>query len=226
MCPTTKSASRKRCGASISNKVGIIALKGETGFQPDVIRGGIYFGLPRWKYRIHKVPLVAIPQGKIGYVYARDGEALAASQTLGRVSLMQQFSGCANLSRRRCFAGSHNSASRVLAKSHLKSAKACTRLIWRLLHSHCRGSVLQPCDRPRRSGDVALLAGATRVGRWLQSDRNRRERRHRHRHRARRLRCSLPEKLSRPPLPTNTIASKTLKNSWLATVCVVASIKH
>lgn len=63
----------------------IIALRGETGFQPDLLRGGIYFNLFRWKYRIHKVPLVAIPQGKIGYVYARDGEALAPSQTLGRI---------------------------------------------------------------------------------------------------------------------------------------------
>ena len=26
------------------------ALKGETGFQPDVLRGGIYFNLFRWKY--------------------------------------------------------------------------------------------------------------------------------------------------------------------------------
>ena len=39
----------------------------------------------RWQYRIHKVPLVTMPQGKIGYVYARDGEPLPPSQTLGRV---------------------------------------------------------------------------------------------------------------------------------------------
>ncbi len=64
---------------------GIIALGGEAGFQSEVLRGGLHFGLWRWQYRIHKVPLVAVPQGKIGYVYARGGEALLPSQTLGHV---------------------------------------------------------------------------------------------------------------------------------------------
>src|SRR5262249_12660517 len=45
----------------------------------------------RWQYRIHKVRLVTIPQGKIGYVYARDGEALPPSQTLGRVVPCNNF---------------------------------------------------------------------------------------------------------------------------------------
>jgi uncharacterized membrane protein YqiK len=82
----------------------IIALKGETGFQPDVLRGGFYFGLYRWKYRIHKVPFVAIPQGKIGYVYARDGEALSASQTLGRIV------GCNNFQDAKAFLGGDHSS--------------------------------------------------------------------------------------------------------------------
>jgi uncharacterized membrane protein YqiK len=64
---------------------GIIALHGEAGYQADLLRGGVHFGLWRWQYRVHRVPLVTIPQGKIGYVYARDGEPLSASQTLGRV---------------------------------------------------------------------------------------------------------------------------------------------
>jgi predicted Zn finger-like uncharacterized protein len=63
----------------------IIALEGEAGYQADLLRGGIHFGLWRWQYRIHKVPLVTIPQGKVGYVYARDGEPLSPSQTLGRI---------------------------------------------------------------------------------------------------------------------------------------------
>ena len=62
----------------------IIALNGEAGFQADLLRGGIHFGLWRWQFRVHKSPLVTIPQGKIGYVYARDGEPLPPSQTLGR----------------------------------------------------------------------------------------------------------------------------------------------
>lgn len=63
----------------------IIALNGEAGFQADVLRGGVHFGLWRWQYRIHKVQLITVPQGQIGYVYARDGEPLPPSQTLGRV---------------------------------------------------------------------------------------------------------------------------------------------
>jgi len=69
----------------------IIALGGEAGFQADLLRGGIHFGLWRWQYRIHKVPLVTVTQGKIGYVYARDGEPLLPSQTLGRVGNCNNF---------------------------------------------------------------------------------------------------------------------------------------
>ena len=79
----------------------IIALDGEAGFQAEVLRGGLHFGLWRWQYRIHKLPLVTIPQGKIGYVYARDGEALLPSQTLGQVIACNQFPGCAAVPGRR-----------------------------------------------------------------------------------------------------------------------------
>ncbi len=69
----------------------IMALNGEAGFQADVLRGGLHFGFWRWQYRIHKVALVTVPQGKVGYVYARDGEPLSPSQTLGRVSASNNF---------------------------------------------------------------------------------------------------------------------------------------
>jgi uncharacterized membrane protein YqiK len=69
----------------------IIALNGEAGFQDKILRGGLHFGLWGWQYRIHRVPLVTIPQGKIGYVYARDGEMLQPSQTLGRVVPCNNF---------------------------------------------------------------------------------------------------------------------------------------
>jgi uncharacterized membrane protein YqiK len=63
----------------------MMALNGEAGYQADVLRGGFHVGLWRWQYRIIRVPLVTIPQGQIGYIYARDGESLQPSQTLGRV---------------------------------------------------------------------------------------------------------------------------------------------
>jgi uncharacterized membrane protein YqiK len=60
---------------------GLIALHGEAGFQPDVLRGGLHFFVP-FQYRLHIQPLVTIPQGRIGYVFARDGRPLGADQTL------------------------------------------------------------------------------------------------------------------------------------------------
>ncbi|GAA0762799.1 MULTISPECIES: SPFH domain-containing protein [Clostridium] len=62
----------------------IIALKGEAGYQPALLRGGIHFRTP-FIYKVHIVPLVTIPQGKIAYVFARDGKPLEATQTLGKV---------------------------------------------------------------------------------------------------------------------------------------------
>jgi Uncharacterized protein conserved in bacteria len=63
---------------------GLIALKGEAGYQPNVLRAGVHFKTP-FKYKVKKVRLVTIPQGQIGYVFARSGESLADGQTLGRV---------------------------------------------------------------------------------------------------------------------------------------------
>ena len=60
---------------------GLIALAGEAGYQPNVLRGGYHFFFP-FQYRIHIQPLVTIPQGQIGYVFARDGAPLGPTQTL------------------------------------------------------------------------------------------------------------------------------------------------
>src|SRR3954469_11221582 len=62
----------------------IIARNGEAGFQAKFLRGGIHFGLYPWQYRIHKEPLVVVAEGKMAYVYARDGVPLEPVQTLGR----------------------------------------------------------------------------------------------------------------------------------------------
>jgi len=63
----------------------IVAPAAEAGYQADILRGGLHFGWWRWQYAIHTVPLVSIPEGKIGYVFARDGDPLPPSQTLARV---------------------------------------------------------------------------------------------------------------------------------------------
>jgi uncharacterized membrane protein YqiK len=63
---------------------GIIALNGESGFQPEVLRGGFHLKTPLM-YRVYVQPLITIPQGKIGYVFARDGQPLEPIQTLGTI---------------------------------------------------------------------------------------------------------------------------------------------
>jgi uncharacterized membrane protein YqiK len=63
----------------------IIAGGGEAGFQATLLRGGIHSGFFPWQYRIHKEPLVTISEGRLGYVYARDGAPLPPVQTLGRI---------------------------------------------------------------------------------------------------------------------------------------------
>ncbi len=62
----------------------ILASHGEAGLQTRILRGGLHFGLFPWQYRIHKAPLVTVAEGRIGYVYAKDGSPLEATQTLGR----------------------------------------------------------------------------------------------------------------------------------------------
>ena len=65
-----------------SIKDGFIALNGEAGYEPEVLRGGLHVFFP-FMYRIHKSDLVTVGQGKIAYVFARDGAPLGASQVLG-----------------------------------------------------------------------------------------------------------------------------------------------
>lgn len=77
---------------SVSGSVdaGLIALRGEAGFQPTLLRGGWHVLMP-FQYRIHMMPLVTIPQGKIGYVFARDGLPLPAAQALASNEVAADF---------------------------------------------------------------------------------------------------------------------------------------
>lgn len=67
-----------------SLKNSIIALNGEAGYSPDLLRGGIHFKSV-FMYKVHRYPLITIPQGQIAYVFARDGQPLTPIQTLGKV---------------------------------------------------------------------------------------------------------------------------------------------
>ncbi len=79
----------KRFGRK-SVKGGFIALHGEAGYQPDVLRGGLHYLIPI-QYVVHIAPLVTIAQGKIGYLFARDGEPLSAMQVLASNTTANDF---------------------------------------------------------------------------------------------------------------------------------------
>src|SRR5688572_15060068 len=70
----------KRFGLK-SVKSGLIALNNEAGYQPQILRGGIHYLMPI-QYVVHIAPLVTITQGKIGYIFARDGKPLEPAQVL------------------------------------------------------------------------------------------------------------------------------------------------
>jgi uncharacterized membrane protein YqiK len=80
----------KRFSSGGSVASGFIALNGEAGYQPDVLRGGIHFLRP-FQYRVHSMPLVTISQGEIGYVFARDGQPLHPGQTLAANDVATDF---------------------------------------------------------------------------------------------------------------------------------------
>src|SRR5512145_1655578 len=71
----------KRFSPKGSVKSGFIALNGEAGFQPKVLRGGLHYLMPI-QYVVRMAPLVTIPQGKMGYIFARDGKLLEPTQAL------------------------------------------------------------------------------------------------------------------------------------------------
>lgn len=79
----------KRFGAR-SVKGRFIALHGEAGYQPDLLRGGLHYLIPI-QYSVHIAPLVTIAQGKIGYLFARDGEPLSAMQVLASNTTANDF---------------------------------------------------------------------------------------------------------------------------------------
>jgi uncharacterized membrane protein YqiK len=80
----------KRWSAKGSVKSGLIALQGEAGYQPQILRGGLHYLMPI-QYVVHMAPLVTISQGKIGYIFARDGKQLNPAQVLASNATVQDF---------------------------------------------------------------------------------------------------------------------------------------
>ena len=80
----------KLWSGSGSVQLALLALNGEAGFQAELRRGGFHFFTPL-QYRVHICPMVSVTQGKIGYVFARDGVDLPAGQTLADNATVHNF---------------------------------------------------------------------------------------------------------------------------------------
>jgi uncharacterized membrane protein YqiK len=80
----------KRFSGKGSVKSGFIALNGEAGYQPRILRGGLHYLMPI-QYVVHTMPLVTISQGKVGYVFARDGKQLEPAQVLASNATVIDF---------------------------------------------------------------------------------------------------------------------------------------
>lgn len=80
----------KRFTSKGSIKEGFIAMNGEAGYQPRILRGGLHYLIPV-QYVVHMMPLVTISQGKIGYIFARDGKQLSPAQVLAANDVVQDF---------------------------------------------------------------------------------------------------------------------------------------
>lgn len=80
----------KRFSGKGSVKSGFIAMNGEAGYQPRILRGGLHYLMPI-QYIVHTMPLVTISQGKIGYIFARDGKQLDPAQVLASNATVTDF---------------------------------------------------------------------------------------------------------------------------------------
>ena len=80
----------KRFAFKGSVKSGFIALDGEAGYQPQILRGGLHYLMPI-QYVVHTMPLVTISQGKVGYIFARDGKQLDPAQVLASNATVTDF---------------------------------------------------------------------------------------------------------------------------------------
>jgi uncharacterized membrane protein YqiK len=68
-----------------------VALNGEVGVQPDTLPPGEHRGYWPWMYTIQKVPVVSVPPGYVGLVFAKAGSSLEHDRILGLVVECHNF---------------------------------------------------------------------------------------------------------------------------------------
>ena len=166
----------KLVSARGSVRTGLIALNGETGFQPNVLRGGWHLFFPL-QYRVHSASLVTIPQGKIGYIFARDGRPLDPTQALASNVVASDFQDTAGFL---AAGGAARRAAADLSRRHLYAQPGAVRGADRRSH------LFAAAGEGRAGGVSANGHGDRRARRLRAAGAERRRRSGRHCHRARR----------------------------------------
>jgi uncharacterized membrane protein YqiK len=80
----------KRWSSRGSVETGLIALNGEAGFQPHVLRGGIHWLMP-FQYSVHILPLVRFRRGESATLSLATGKPLPSTQALASNTRANNF---------------------------------------------------------------------------------------------------------------------------------------
>lgn len=67
---------KKKLGGGSLPQGRILAVKGENGVQSQILAPGWHFFYWPWKYKVTKVPMIAIKEGYVGLIQAADGRSL------------------------------------------------------------------------------------------------------------------------------------------------------
>lgn len=137
-----------------SLKSGFIALNGELGFQPGVLRGGWHLFMP-FQYRVHTMPLVTIPQGKLGYVFARDGASLAPTQALASNVTANNFQDAADFLTN----GGQRGPQRMLLREGTYAINLAQFIVLTSERIYCLSLNRDEDEMVRRMADVIISRG-------------------------------------------------------------------
>ncbi len=137
-----------------SLKSGFIALNGESGFQPGVLRGGWHLFMP-FQYRVHTMPLVTIPQGKLGYVFARDGASLAPTQALASNVTANNFQDAADFLTN----GGQRGPQRMLLREGTYAINLAQFIVLTSERIYCLSLNRDEDEMVRRMADVIISRG-------------------------------------------------------------------
>lgn len=163
LIPNNRVAIKEKKNGSRLKEGAFIALNGEAGYQPEVLRGGFHFLNPIFE-DAWQTSMVTIPQGQIGYVFARDGSSMSPVQTLARVVPCNDFQDV------RTFIS--NGGQRGLQRAILREGQYAINLAQFVIitedqiymHSLSKGDESSYTDMARQIGDNGGFKPVTLIG--------------------------------------------------------------